>query len=48
MKEASFTGRSTILEQKRFQDFLNSMDLNLNSIKVHSTILSLKKEAVGL
>ena len=27
LKQGSFTGRLTTLEQKRFQDFLNSMDL---------------------
>ena len=31
-----------------FQDFLNSMDLILNLIQGHSTILCLEKEAVGL
>ena len=36
------------LEQKRFQDFLDSMGLIVNLIRGHSTILCLKKEAVGL
>ena len=47
-QEASLTGRPTTIEQKRFQDFLNSMGLILNSIQGYSTNLCLKKEAVGL
>ena len=43
-----FDGRSTTLEQKRLQEFLNSMGLNLNSIQGHLTVLCLKKVAVGL
>ena len=47
IKQVSLTEHSTPLEQKRFKDFLKSMGLNLNSIQGHSTILCLKKEAVG-
>ena len=36
------------LDEKRFQDFLNSMGLVLNSIQGHLTIIFLKKEAVDL
>ena len=42
IKQGNLTGHPTTLEEKRFQDFLNSMDLILNSIQGHSTILSLK------
>ena len=42
-----FTSFNLTLQQKRFQDFLNSMDLILNLIQGHSTSLFLKKEAVG-
>ena len=48
LKQASLTGRPTTLESKRFQDFLKSVGLVLNSIQGRSTILCLKKEAVGL
>ena len=48
LKQESLTQRLTPLEQKRFQDFLNSVGLILNSIQGHSAILCLKKEAVGL
>ena len=48
LKQARLTGHSTTLEYIRFQDFLDSMGLILNSILGHSTILCLKKEAVGL
>ena len=44
----TFDGRSTTLEQKRLQEFLNIMGLNLNSIQSHLTVLCLKKVAVGL
>ena len=43
-KQTSLTGRQTTIEQKRFLDFLNNMDLILNSIQGHSAILCLKKE----
>ena len=48
LKQASLTGRPTTLESKRFQDFLKSVGLVLNSIQGLSAILCLKKEAVGL
>ena len=48
MKQVNLTGRSTTLEQKRFQNFLNSMGHILNSIQGHLTILCLNEEAVGL
>ena len=47
-KKTSLTGRPTILEQKRLQSLLNSMGLIYNSTQAHSSILCLKKEAVGL
>ena len=47
-KQASLTGRQTTIEQKRFLDFLNSMDLILNSIQGHSAILCRKREAMWL
>ena len=34
-QKTSLTGRPAILEQKRFQDLLNSMGLILNSIQGH-------------
>ena len=46
LKQSSLTGRPTALEKKKFQDFLNSMGLILNSIQGHSAILCLKKKAV--
>ena len=45
-KQASLNGRPTTLEI--FQKFLNNVDLIFNSFQGHSTILCLKKEAVGL
>ena len=48
MMKQSLTGRQTTIEQKRFLDFLNSMDLILNSIQGHSAILCLKREAMWL
>ena len=45
--QTSLTGRPTTLELKKYQEFMNSMGLILNSIQGHSTIY-LKKEVVGL
>ena len=46
IKQTSLSGLPTTLELKKFQDFLNSMGLILNSIQGHSTtILCLRKGA---
>ena len=36
------------IKKAKFQDFLNSIGLILNSIQGHSSVLCLKKETVGL
>ena len=44
--QTTLTGCPTTLEQKRFQDFLSSMDLILKLTQGHSIILCLKGEVV--
>ena len=47
-KRAILSGRPATPKQKRFQGLLSSINFILNPIQIHSTVLGLKKEVIGL